>query len=522
MNIIIKSLIAVAALTGAVGLTSCNEDFAQAPSQQPYPEIGTGVWSDPMQTWQAHLGTTPDGRTTNWVTGYIVGYVNSDINNTMASAVIADGETKAIKNNNVILAQYPYDEDEWDKLGYTIDDCIPVQLPSGVCRSVVNLSDHPDNFNRQVSLRGTTGSKYMGAYGLRSAYEYNWGAKGKYEEPITPIEGQYFCNFSASHDFTYYEERGWSQFMEKGGMTGFTVTENNRMCYVGMSAYYGTATGGPYINWLVSPALNLDNVEEKIVSFRTEVYRKVADTSFDVFVLTHKNPLSCEPVQLECPVSSTDGVWLSSGDIDLSEFSGKIYIAFRYKAERGGSGNSSDFYMTDFNFGGANPDEWITVDPSSIGTYRKADKLESGKKYAMLFDNEYVAIPATSGSGYGRLNVEEIEFTNEEETEFRVSVEDAFTFTNVEEDYWQIRDSEGRLIYMDDDATHSTFQFGWQGSYSDLQTSWKITESAGKYIMVSYLRGYHLEFNPSFMNVAPNSGNYVSNNCAVLFELVEE
>ena len=75
---------------------------------------------------------------------------------------------------------------------------------------------------------------------------------------------------------------------------------------------------------------------------------------------------------------------------------------------------------------------------------------------------------------------------------------------------------------MDDDATHSTFQFGWQGSYSDLQTSWKITESAGKYIMVSYLRGYHLEFNPSFMNVAPNSGNYVSNNCAVLFELVEE
>ena len=183
MNIIIKSLIAVAALTGAVGLTSCNEDFAQAPSQQPYPEIGTGVWSDPMQTWQAHLGTTPDGRTTNWVTGYIVGYVNSDINNTMASAVIADGETKAIKNNNVILAQYPYDEDEWDKLGYTIDDCIPVQLPSGVCRSVVNLSDHPDNFNRQVSLRGTTGSKYMGAYGLRSAYEYNWGAKGRLHHP---------------------------------------------------------------------------------------------------------------------------------------------------------------------------------------------------------------------------------------------------------------------------------------------------------------------------------------------------
>lgn len=281
-------------LLGCAGMTvSCNEDFAEAPSTRPFPEIGTGTWENPLQTWQAHLGTMPEGRESNWVTGYIVGYVNSDVTNSMSAAVLGDGATVAVKNNNIILAQIPYDETTWKTMGYTLENnCVPVQLPSGASRSACNLQDHPENFNRQVSLRGVTGSKYMGAYGLRSAYEYNWGPKGRFEEPIKELGGEYFCNFSASHDINYYVERGWSLFMQKGGMTGFTVNEYNGQSAVGMSAYYGSLNGGPYINWIVSPELDLDLAEKKILSFRSQVRYSAPGTTLSVFVMTHKNPLA--------------------------------------------------------------------------------------------------------------------------------------------------------------------------------------------------------------------------------------
>ena len=524
MKSIIKSAAFLLALFGFGTLTSCNEEFAEAPVIQPFPEIGDGTYQRPLQTWQAHLGTMPGDRESNWVTGYIVGYINSDISNTMKAAVIGDGETAAAKNSNVIIAQIPYDEEVWEETGYSLDDCVPVQLPSGASRSAVNLTNHPENFNRQVSLRGTTGSKYMGVYGLRNAYEYNWGPVGRYEEPIEDISTQYFCDFTASHDISYYLERGWSKFAEKGGLTGFTVSEYNRVCYVGMSAYYGTANGGPYINWIISPEFDLAQTEQQTVSFRTEVSRVAEGTVLEVFVLTHKNPLSCEPIKLECPISTTNNVWLSSGDIDLSEFVdlGKIRIGFRYTAAKGGDGNSSDYYITDFNYGGANPDDWKVVDPASIGTYRKAETLESGKKYAMVFDDIYATQPATENSNYGRLTVEPVTFTDDAEFEFRLSKEDAFTFTKVEDDYWTIRDCYGRLIYMDNDATHSTFQFGGQGSLSDLECSWKVDDNNGKIRMKSYLRGYYLEYNANFGNVAPNSDRYTNGSRAVLYELIEE
>lgn len=513
----------MATFLGLTALTSCSEEYAEAPIVKPFEEIGDGTWQKPLQTWQAHLGTMPEDRTSNWVTGYIVGYINSDISTSMKAAVISDGETPATLNNNILLAQIPYDKDKWEEIGYTIEDCVPVQLPSGVCRSMVNLSDYPSNFNRQVSLRGTTGSKYMGAYGLRSCYEYNWGDSGLYEAPAVAIEGEYFCNFSESHDLSYYTERGWSQYMQRGGLSGFSISESSgEICSVGMSAYYGNANGGPYINWIISPELNLDKVEQKIVSFRTKVSYQAPGTTFEVFVLTHKNPISCEPVELECPVSATDNKWMESGDIDLSEFSGKIYIGFRYMAEKGGKNNSSNYDMTDFNFGGANPSDWIPDDKDMIGLYRKVDRPESGKKYAMVFDEEYAAIPASRAISYGRMDVVKVEFINDDYTEFNLSRKDAFTFINVEEDYWMIEDYWGRLIYMDDDETHGTFQFSSRKNFSELECSWKLTEKNEAFVMVSYFRNYHLEFNPNFMNVAPNSGNYIKDNCAMLYELVEE
>lgn len=531
MKSVIKSLALIMTIAGVGILTSCKEELAQVPANWPNSDagsnswgIGTGTWEDPMQTWQAHLGTMPNGRESNWVTGYLVGCINSDIANSMNAAELGDGEKVASQKSNVLLAQIPYDKEVWEKMNYSLDDCVPVQLPYGATRNAVNLQAHPENFNKQVSLRGTTGSKYMGVYGLRSTYEYNWGPKGKYEESEKKITDQYFCDFSTSHDISYYKEWGWSIYAERGWLAAFVVDEYDGVSYATTSAYNGNATGGPYIDWLISPELNLDNVEQKTVSFRTQVRYGNATTNFKAYILTDKNPTKCEPIELSCPISTADNNWVSSGIIDLSQYSGKIYIGFRYYSEKGGENNSGTYNMTDFNFGGANPEDWIITPPAAptiIGKYRLADSIETGKKYAMVFENKYVTLPASTSVSYGRLNVADLAFSNEEKTEFEINADYAFTFKFVEDNYWTIQDYLDRYIYMDDDSSHNTFQIGSKAGLSNLECSWEIEKKNDYFVMVSYFRGFHLEYNSNFANVAPNSGNYVKNNCAKLYEMYD-
>ncbi|MDE6558308.1 MAG: choice-of-anchor J domain-containing protein [Muribaculaceae bacterium] len=322
MKKIIKNIFSVmlAAVAG-FGFVACDDDLAQAPIVMPAPEIGDGTWQNPLQAWQAHLGTTVNGRTSNWVCGYIVGYVNTDDGNK-----VVIGSAGAVQSN-MVIAQYPYDEEEWAEKGYTLDDCVSVQLPSGTAtRTSLNLADNPGNLNKLVSLRGTTGSKYCGIYGVRAANDFNFGAIGRYEPPMDEIHGEYFCNFSASRDINFYLERGWAAYMIKGGLTGWYYKENGGTSFMTISAYYGTATGGPYENWLVSPSFNLDEAKEKTLSFSTQA-STLADTSLEVYVMKSQNPQAFEePVKLDCVIAEAPASgyssWVSSGTIDLSEFSG--------------------------------------------------------------------------------------------------------------------------------------------------------------------------------------------------------
>lgn len=104
--------------------------------------------------------------------------------------------------------------------------------------------------------------------------------------------------------------------------------------YAAMTGYKGTA---PFDSWLITPAIDLDNVAEKIASFQTQVNGYGATTtSFKVYVLTESDPTEAKMTELTpalatAPASGYSG-WLASGDISLKDFSGIIYIGFQYSA----------------------------------------------------------------------------------------------------------------------------------------------------------------------------------------------
>lgn len=531
-----KSYILTASALVAAVLGGCSDEYSQPPVVIPEESgvIGDGSWENPLQAWQVNLGTVvgPDERTSNWCTGYIVGWIDTSVSNTMSEATFQIGVPCNV-NTNMVIAQYPYyaegdaipeGEDgkplykTWEELGYTWEDCVTVQLPSGGVRDALNLVDNKGNFNKQVSLRGTTGSKYCGAYGIRSTADYNWGPQGKYEEPITPVGSSYYCNFDISADINYYIERGWKNVAMDGGLSGWYVKSNSGQQFATCSAYLGTQTGGPYENWLISPGIDIDNADAKTVSFSTQAGYTSPDSNLTVWLLTASSPKNCQPVQLECSIaevpSSGFSKWVSSGDIDLSGFSGKIYIGFRYYASQGGQGYSSEFHIDNFNLGGAevpvDPDQPV-IEPAVDKTFVKATEVKSGKKYALAHAMQ-VAIPIQEDYSYGYLYV--TPFQRVTADSFITSTLNAFLFEK-EGDGYSIRDYYGRYLYMD--ASHTSFQVSAQKPSANYL--WKVEADGGVFKISNIGRGNVIDWVSNYSNFSTVSADSYSGTGPALYEM---
>ena len=88
---------------------------------------------------------------------------------------------------------------------------------------------------------------------------------------------------------------------------------------------------------MITPCINLDKVTDKVMSFDTQVNGYSSTTSkFEVYVMTTNDPSTSTNTKLDCNIATAPASgysdWVKSGDIDLSKFSGKIYIGFRYSA----------------------------------------------------------------------------------------------------------------------------------------------------------------------------------------------
>lgn len=94
-------------------------------------------------------------------------------------------------------------------------------------------------------------------------------------------------------------------------------------------------------------------------------------------------------------------------------------------------------------------------------TYKKATAIESGKKYLIVAQrdgNTYYAMPCKESYKYGYLSTVKKEGTLDE-LKVESSYDDNFVFAKFEDGY-SIQDCYGRYLYMDDDATHKSFQLG--------------------------------------------------------------
>lgn len=336
----------------ATGLVSCNGEYEQPPVNLPEGGIGTGAWNNPMTAYQAVLGSVNDSIAEPWVTGYIVGWIDVDISNVM-KAEVAMTTVPATVKTNILIASDPHETD-WEKMA-------TVQLPSGAVRNALNLGDHPENLGVQVTIKGTTGSKYCGAYGVRSVSDYNFGAVGKddgSDQPATPVEAvaSLYCDFDSSDKIADFLKQGWVNVSTAGNLSGWYIKTYQNNNYVTVSAYLGNASGGPYEEWLVAPPVDLSKSPRKSVSFICQSAYSAPDSSLEVYLLDSNDPKTAKATKLNAniptPPESGYSAWTES-NIDLSAYSGVVYIAWKYYSKAGGNGASSTYCVDNVNIGGA-------------------------------------------------------------------------------------------------------------------------------------------------------------------------
>ncbi len=126
----------------------------------------------------------------------------------------------------------------------------------------------------------------------------------------------------------------WRQVQLAGNKSWYTTTFDANT-YAAMTGYKGTA---PFDQWLISPAVDMDQVEKKVLSFRSQVNGYGSTTTkFNVYILNSPDPAKAtvkEKLNPALPTAPSSGYssWVESGNLDLSKFTGKVYVGFQYEA----------------------------------------------------------------------------------------------------------------------------------------------------------------------------------------------
>lgn len=108
--------------------------------------------------------------------------------------------------------------------------------------------------------------------------------------------------------------------------------------YAAMTGYKGQQP--PFEAWLITPALDIKNASNKVLTFTTQVAPYTSTTTqFEVYVLNSADPTAAtvkaklNPILATPSATSTYSDVTDSGDIDLSQWAdGCYYIGFRYYA----------------------------------------------------------------------------------------------------------------------------------------------------------------------------------------------
>lgn len=305
----------VCGITGNRGTT--NEfriEGVDVPSDAP--TTGDGSETAPFNVAQVQSGASGSGV---WVQGYIVGWIDG-----MTMSTGAQFSVPATSQTNLLLADNP--------TATSVDECIPVQLPTSI-RGALNLQDNPGNLGKKLALKGNI-TKYFGTNGVKEATEYKLDGEGSGDTPPTPTTPITSLNETFEGITTISSLTGWTSKVTAGNKPWYFTSFDNNF-YAACTAYKGTDDGNGYDSWLITPPLNLDGMSEKSFSFESQA--AYSGGAFEVYAMTSNDPATAALTKLDCalatpPASGYSG-FVPSGTISLAQFSGVIYIGFRYTAE---------------------------------------------------------------------------------------------------------------------------------------------------------------------------------------------
>lgn len=383
----------------ALGMQSCSDDFTQPPVPEPDGGMaGSGAWDNPMSAWQVYKSTlNPEYPNDAWMTGYIVGCIDTSVGFTLSEKT-ADFTAPFTVSSNLLLTWLTPDEfkaipdsEKWEYV------CSAQLQANTAARSAVNLVDNdPDEIlYRQVCLQGETGRTYMGPGGIRSVINYNWVEPGEEpvgiapEAPVLPAAtGAFYQNFQKYNAFSEWEKLGWWNVIEKGKFAGWVTSTMGRNTYMAIDASLAFEFGGPYQASLLSPAINLEEVEEKTLSFDVQVVNQCDNSSLTVFVLRQNGEgqwVSETPLDVKIPAGPEKGFgeWNNVGKIDLSGFEGIIRIGWRYFSETGGMETCTTYCIDNVNVGNQPAPVVVDLGKDQISAMLNAMTLADG----WTFDN---------------------------------------------------------------------------------------------------------------------------------------
>lgn len=160
-------------------------------------------------------------------------------------------------------------------------------------------------------------------------------------------------NFLLSQDFTQatvsspITVAGWKTISE-AGTRGWNAKQYSGDTYAEMNPYQ---SGEPSnIGWLVSPKVTLEAGLKTYLSFESQ-FAYWSGSTLQVYILTSydgSSPWNATKTELTNAkvVAQSDGQnkWVKSGRVDLSAYSGDVYIAFKYS---GGGSNTTAFRIDD-------------------------------------------------------------------------------------------------------------------------------------------------------------------------------
>lgn len=185
------------------------------------------------------------------------------------------------------------------------------------------------------SVRGVL-TKFGSTYQFLARYESDiMFGPDRLTPPPAPF---YIEDFQAAVDNTDFNIPGWVNFVEAGTRKWSEQTFQG----TGYAEFSSFGSGSAQnIGWLVSPAINMDAHTGETLSFIAAQHHLDVDSplnALEVYIFTSFNGtdvLGATKVNITDLVSlpTSDTEWyefVNSGQIDLSNYTGNIYIAFRF------------------------------------------------------------------------------------------------------------------------------------------------------------------------------------------------